>query len=368
MPRITRTDCVHFNGYKPCHAHKVRGNICENCNEYSPVRFRVLILKMGAAGEVIRNTPVLHKIRSLYPPETLEITWMTDYPDFVPRSRVKRVLKYNGKNVLMLLEEKFDLLLSLDKEHEVCAVANRIRADVKKGFLLDTRGRIVPADADAEHKWLTGVFDDLMKSNRKHYVEELFEICGWKWSGERYILEGALMPSAGHLKDDGTPLIGLNTGAGNIWPTRIWPERSWALLIARLLKSKRRVLLLGGPEEHDKNIRLAGETGAYYEGLKSYQEFVGLMSCCDVVVTAVTMALHIAIGLEKKIVLMNTIFNRHEFFLYGLGTIIEPDVPCKACYKQAYDSRCVVPDCMELISVDAVFDGIVHPLDRSASR
>ncbi len=362
MHRITHKDCTHFNGYKPCRSHKVKGSVCEGCEDLSRVGFRVLILKIGAAGEVIRNTPLLHRIKSLYADQSVEITWITDFPDFVPRSLVKRILKYDWKNVQMILEEEFDLLLSLDKEHHVCALANRIHAKVKKGFLLDKRGRIVPADADAHRKWLTGVFDDLMKENRKHYVEELFEICGWEWKGEKYILEGAVTPSLPHLRSAQTPLVGLNTGAGNVWPTRIWPERFWAELISRLQKSELRVLLLGGPEEHDKNTRLAKETGAYYEGVKSYREFVGLMSYCDVVVTAVTMALHIAIGLEKKIVLLNNIFNSNEFFLYGLGTIVEPDVPCKACYKQAYDSRCPVSDCMELISVDTVYDRIIDSL------
>ena len=361
-PRTTHTDCIYFNGYKPCRSHKVKGSVCEGCEDFAPISFRILILKIGAAGEVIRNTPLLHRIRSLYGDRNVEITWLTDFPDFVPRSLVKRVLKYDWKNVQMLLEEEFDLLLSLDKEHNVCALANKINAHVKKGFLLDTRGKITPADNDAHRKWLTGAFDDLMKSNRKHYVEELFEICGWEWKGEKYILEGACTPSLPHLKKGHVPLVGLNTGAGNVWPTRIWPERSWAELIARLRKNGLRVLLLGGPEEHEKNLRLAKETGAFYEGLKSYKEFVGLMSYCDVVVTAVTMALHIAIGLEKKIVLLNNIFNRYEFYLYGLGSIVEPDVPCKACYKQSFDSRCPVPDCMELISVDMIYESVAGSL------
>ena len=36
----------------------------------------------------------------------------------------------------------------------------------------------------------------------------------------------------------------------------------------------------------------------------------------DLVVTAVTMAMHIALGLGKKLVLFNNIFNPHEFELY----------------------------------------------------
>jgi heptosyltransferase-2 len=360
MKRVARLDCVFFDGYKPCSSHKLRGSICENCNDYKPVNYRVLILKKGAAGEVIRNTPILRKLRALHVNDSIEISWLTDYPDFVPKSFVNRVLKYDWENVQMLLEEEFDLLLNLDKEHHVCALANRIKAKEKKGFLLDKKGKIISANRDAERKWLTGVFDDLMKDNKKHYVEEIFEICGWKWAGEKYILEDYIIPPLSFNKDSNKPLVGLNTGAGSMWPTRIWPENLWAGLISKLIERNYQVLLLGGPEEHDKNMRLAKNTGAYYEGLKNFKEFTGLMSHCDMLVTAVTMTLHIAIGLGKKIILLNNIFNKYEFYLYSLGFIIEPDVPCKACYKKAFDPLCAVPNCMELISVDSVFNKIEY--------
>lgn len=365
MSRIIHTNCIFFDGYKPCKPHKIRGVICGSCDEYKPVKFRILILKIGAAGEVIRNTPILQRLRVLYP--DAEITWVTDFPDLVPRSFVKRILKYDWKNTQMLMEEEFDLLLSLDKEHHICALANKISAKEKKGFLLDRFGKIVPADKDAEYKWLTGVFDDLMKANRKHYIEEIFEVCGWEWSGEEYILEDYIIPKVSFQKD-GKVLVGLNTGAGSIWPTRIWPERNWASLIKLLKESGYGVLLLGGPDEHEKNLRLAKETGAYYEGVKSFKEFIGLVSLCDIGVTVVTMALHILIALKKDIVLLNNIFNRHEFHLYGLGMIIEPDVQCKACYKRGFDSDCPVPDCMELISVETVFYAIKSAINEEGMR
>jgi heptosyltransferase-2 len=63
------------------------------------------------------------------------------------------------------------------------------------------------------------------------------------------------------------------------------------------------------------------------------------------------MAMHITIGLGKKIVLFNNIFNRHEFELYGLGEILEPDIPC-TCYFSP-----VCPNnCMQYIRVGKVFD------------
>ncbi|GAB6283123.1 MAG: hypothetical protein STSR0008_18790 [Ignavibacterium sp.] len=52
------------------------------------------------------------------------------------------------------------------------------------------------------------------------------------------------------------------------------------------------------------------------------------MNNCDLVVTAVTMGMHLAIGLKKQLILFNNVFNKNEFYLYGRGEILEPDFDC----------------------------------------
>ena len=37
-------------------------------------------------------------------------------------------------------------------------------------------------------------------------------------------------------------------------------------------------------------------------------------------------------ALKKKMVLCNTIFNKHEFELYGRGILVEPPTPCECFY------------------------------------
>ena len=109
------------------------------------------------------------------------------------------------------------------------------------------------------------------------------------------------------------------------------------------------MLLLGGPLEDEKNRALAASTGARYEGVVPYREFFRLVAATDVLVTAVTMAMHVGIALGKPVVLFNNIFNGHEFHLYGRGEIIEPGLPCQGCYKQVFDTQCPVANCMCLI-------------------
>lgn len=359
---MTRTDCVHFNGYKPCRPHKETGIHCDQCDRHRAASFRILVLKVGLAGEVLRCTPLLRKLRQLYP--EADITWVTSFPDFVPGRWVDRLLKYTWETALRLQAERFDLVLSLDKDFDVCALAQRIEAKERRGFGLNEYGKIIPLDERTHHKWSTGIWDDLMLANTKHYVQEIFEICGFEWSGETYLLEDVtpVQPRADQRK-----VIGLNTGTSAVWTTRIWPEESWKGLIQGLQSRGHSVLLLGGPLEEEKNRRLAGATGAQYHGVVPFRQFFTLIQGTDTVVTAVTMALHVAIALEKPVILFNNIFNRHEFHLYGRGEILEPGLPCQGCYKPRFDVKCPVSNCMDLISVDRVLDAIERQLKSRGS-
>ena len=304
---------------------------------------RILILKVGAAGEVIRNTPLLTKLRQLHP--GAEITWLTNFPELVPKKLVDRILRFNWESANILTEERFDLLLSLDKENVVCALANKITADVKKGFCYSDKGKILPFDSHAERKWRTGIDDVEMLENRKHYVEVIFEICGYQWSGEEYVLPDFKREK---LIDNGKLVVGINTGAGQLWRTRIPHEVKLKEIIESLLARDYEVLLLGGPDEDQKNTYLSNKYKIQYFGVRSFTDFINIMDNCHAIITPVTMALHIAIGLGKHIILLNNIFNKHEFHLYGRGTTLEPDLNCLGCYKKDFDDKCPVSDCTHL--------------------
>lgn len=71
------------------------------------------------------------------------------------------------------------------------------------------------------------------------------------------------------------------------------------------------------------------------------------------------MAMHLGIGLNKRIVLFNNIFNRNEFELYGQGQILEPDVDCLGCFKPVCDR-----DCMNLLPVDPVIEAVMQEVER----
>jgi heptosyltransferase-2 len=331
-PESLKPDCRWFKGWAPCRPHKERGVHCTEpdgsaCPSYERVTSRILIIKLGAIGDVIRTTPLLHAFREQIP--GAHIWWLTLTPEVLPRE-VDVPLPYTAQSLATLSATPFDLLVNLDKDREACGLAASLKARVKKGFTL-SRGVPAPADRDAHHKFMTGLFDDVSKANTKSYLQETFEICGFRFGGERYILDAHAEEGYRWKIPGKKPVIGLNTGCGGRWTSRLWPETHWCDLARRLKRKGVTPLLLGGEQEHRRNLAIARKSGALYLGHFPLPQFINLVDQCDLVVTAVTMAMHITIGLGKKIVLFNNIFNRNEFELYGLGTILEPRPSC-SCY------------------------------------
>lgn len=349
-------DCKWFRGDIPCLPHKREGVHCIDskggrCPHYQPQTSNILIIKLGAAGDVIRTTPLVRRLRSEAPQARL--WWLTLTPELLG-SVVDVALPFTPQSLAVLQATHFDTIYNLDKDREACALTSILTARTKRGFALRD-GKPAPIDDDAHHKFLTGVFDDLAKLNRKNYVEEIFEICGFPFNGEKYVLDAYRDRGYQWKIPRKKPVVGLNTGCGGRWVTRLWPDNHWIGLARKLKRAGYTVLLLGGPDEDTKNKRIAKSTGALYLGHFPLPQFINQMDQCQLIVTAVTMAMHIAIGLEKKLVLFNNVFNKYEFELYGLGTILEPESGCTCFYAAiCSDPRHAPSGCMKNLHVDTV--------------
>lgn len=354
---LIHTDCRHFRGDIPCSPHKEHGVHCDGCEYYDKITENILIIKLGAAGDVLRTTPLLHRLKVDHP--TARIWWLTYTPELVPKTKVDKILKWSTESLELLSAVSFSRLINLDKDHFACALANRITATKKEGYLLDeTLGITKPANANAEAKYLTGVFDDISKANTRSYPDEMFEICGYKFDNDKYIIDAPEDKTFAGL-DTSRPLIGLNTGAGIRWTSRLWAVERWAELCKKLSTAGYNVVLLGGPDEEPRNKEIAklSEGTAQYLGTFQLKDFISLVNKCSLIVSGVTMAFHIALALEKRVVVINNIFNKYEFGdVYGLGEIIEPSKPCQ-CY---FRGTCVNKEyfCLEYLKVDDVFASV----------
>jgi ADP-heptose:LPS heptosyltransferase len=358
-------DCRHFVGYIPCKPNKQHNVVCNTqegeCKYYSRTTEKILIIKLGAAGDVIRTTPLLYKITEKYP--NAYVYWLTQFPDLVPERTTDRIgadkiMNWELNSILALQNMEFDWIINLDKDEQACGFTKSIKGKSYSGYTL-VNNKPYPINEKAEHKYFTGVFDEVSQKNTKNYMEEIFEICDFQFNKEEYILPGYDKETKYDIDFEKT-VVGLNTGCGGRWTSRLWPENYWLELIQKLKKGNYEVVILGGPEEHEKNTRMASTTNTKYFGVKPLKTFIGLMDQCDIIVSAVTMGMHLAIGLQKKLVLLNNIFNRYEFELYGRGEIIEPSKPC-TCY---FTPKCKNEKykCIEHIKPERVYDSVKNLL------
>ncbi|NQV38592.1 MAG: glycosyltransferase family 9 protein [Candidatus Marinimicrobia bacterium] len=339
-------NCRHFNGYIPCAPHKEKCVECnEQCKFYDKTECNILIIKLGAMGDVVRTTPLLHRIKKEFP--TAKIFWFTEYPSVVPVD-VDVILPYNAKSLEWIKATHFEWGVNLDKDPDACSIFKNCDVKERYGFILEN-GVPTPVNELSHHKFLTGISDTISQKNTKHYMQEIFEICGWDFDREEYILPKMVVNQSVSNSHFSGKVIGLNTGCGGRWKTRLWPEENWTKLIISLQQKGYDVVVLGGPEEDEKNIQLAAKTHAKYFGVIPILEFLYLMSKCNAIITAVTMAMHFAIGLKIPLVLFNNIFNPNEFYFYTKSEIVSPDTGCE-CY---YTPECKRENpCMNDITAD----------------
>jgi heptosyltransferase-2 len=273
---------------------------------------------------------------------------------------------YNLENVLPLLVEKFDLLLSLDKEPGLTALAARIEAARKLGFGMNDKGNLTVFNPASEYAWRLGVDDELkFFHNRKTYQEIVHEIAELPFERDEYVF---VLPDEAGVKAErffrrhrigGNRLtIGLNTGAGAKFETKQWPPAYYVELIA-LLRRKlgAAVFLLGGRREREMNRAIARRSRAavYDTGSEnSLLEFAGFISKMDLVVCSDTLGMHIAIALKKKTVVLFGPTCPQEIDLYGRGVKLFAAVSCAPCYKKT----CPDVKCMKEITPEGVYEEV----------
>ena len=136
---------------------------------------------------------------------------------------------------------------------------------------------------------------------------------------------------------------------GTSWATKEWPQEKWYSLI-KSLQYRANFVCLGGPKESTQYKPLMDSLTA--EGIDqimlnmlgktTLQEVGALIESCDVVVTADTGSLHIALALNKPVV---ALFGPTDPKLWGplTGTfkvLVNDELDCLGCRKR----RCPKPD------------------------
>ncbi len=362
------TDCRYWRGDKPCKENR----LCEGCGAYTKLGLKILLIKVGARGDVMRTTPLVAGLKKKYPESHL--TWLTapeseELLRDLPGLDELRVFKI--ENLMEILARCFDLVICLDKEPGITGLAERVKAGRKQGWGMAPNGTGTPRafNPEAEYSLALGVYDELkFQQNQKTYLQIIFEALGLEYAGEPYVFQltaedrkscQVFFRRSGIEKEKN--ILGLFTGCGRAWPRKRWTEEWFARLAERARQElNAEVLLLGGPKEREINERiqrLAGVPLLDTRGEHTLREFAGFLEVCRPIVTGDTLALHMALALQRPTLALFGPTSGREIEMFRRGEKIVSQMPCSPCYRPECDKS---PDCMQNITLDEVWPALIR--------
>ncbi len=322
---------------------------------------QIVIIKLGAIGDVIRTTSILLGLKEKY--KGCKIDWLTKKESY-------DVLKNNNlvdnqflieNDVKKIVNNSYDLVISLDDDNEACTLAAKINHKEIIGAYLDngkktyTQNSSLWFDMGLISKFGKEKADELKAKNKKTYQEIMYSILGLNYNKQEPILKlsnkelefGKKFAEENYI-DENDAVVGINTGAGGRWQDKKLSIDETAELIDKVNKEIKindkniKLLLFGGPEEKERNkkIKKAIKSKIIDAGCdNSLVEFASLVNLCNILVTSDSLALHIGTALKKKIVAFFAPTSPTEIELYGRGIKILPKRGCICCYK----SKCAIP-------------------------
>jgi len=267
---------------------------------------KILIIKLGALGDVVRTLSILPAIKERYPES--EIYWIT-------KPNAKEIFENNPdiKKLLTIpcnVPEEFDILYNFDIEEDATKLAQEIKAKEKYGFYSENN---YPAafNISAEY-YLNTLFDDeLKKSNIKTYQEMMFEAAQLEYKQQMpvlYFSEKDKNYAEDFIKKNNINpenLIGIHMGASDRWPSKAWSNEKIKDFVKKAKQKNYNILLFGGPNEKQRQEKLISELKK--ENINVYsnnpnnsiREFISLLNECEKVICSDSFALHIALALKK---------------------------------------------------------------------
>ncbi len=297
----------------------------------------ILVIKLGAMGDVLRTTTLLPALKEKY--KGCFIDWVTksnslDLIKNNPHIRTVYAIEKKEK-----MPKKYDYIINFDDEDAACKLASKIQTKKLVGAFIKDGNRAYTPDANPWFDMgLISRFgkkkaDQLKATNKKTYQEIHFSILGLK-DPKKYPpqlvldkknIEFAEAFSKKNKIDRKLKTIGINTGAGGRWQDKKLSEEQTVFIINAIQKEKKvNIILFGGPEEVERNKNILKKTKNVFDAGcdNSLLDFAALVGLCDVVLTSDSLAMHVGISLHKKIVAFFYPTPAQEIELYDNGTKI----------------------------------------------
>jgi len=293
----------------------------------------VLIVKLGATGDVVRTTPLLRRLSG-------SVTWITAAKNGVFLDGLADNLRhFSWEARARALDIPYDLAINLEDSLEVARFLKSVRPAEICGAYADSSKRLRYTDNSKCWFDLSLISsygrqeaDGLKLLNRQTYQELIFDGLGFRFAGETYLLPE---PIETELSGD----VAIAADAGPIWPMKKWAYYRD---------------LQDALENQELIVNVLPKRSSLLEHLSDVQNHRCLVS-------GDSLPMHFALGTRTHCVTLFTCTSPWEIYDYGVQTKIVSPLLEEFFYKRAYDERATTA-----ISVQEVLSAVMAQLEASA--
>jgi len=326
---------------------------------------KILIIKIGATGDIILSIPVIRAIRKKFPNaritvlvglESREVFQKCPYVDDIIVYNKDLISKKNARFIKLgkdLQKENFDLTIDLQNNNRShilsflsCAPIRCGYANTKLGFLLnygvkDAKGVALPP---VKHS-----FRVLSPLDIK-LEDDFLEL--WPQEEDKKYIDSLLLQNWVNPTQE---LVAISPVGSKRWKTKEWPIERFAKLCDMLAAKHIRTIVIGqrnNAAEVDRLLGLTKSKPINACGKTSIMQLAALFERCKVLVSPDSAPVHVAAAVKTPSVILfgPTDPDRHAPPAAGKVTVLKKNLRCSPCYKPV----CANPKCMNQINVDEV--------------
>ena len=328
---------------------------------------KILVIKIGAAGDVVLAVPSLRAIRQRFPKAHIAVLVGVESRQILQNCPyINEIIVYNKpfikKSILNFMKlasaikkAGFDLVIDFQNNSRshilsfLSMAPKRFGYKNKKlGFLLNYGIKDAPVGLPpVEHQFrILGLLNIQLKDK---YLEV------WPTESDAKYIDEFL---SGQWTIANQPLIGINIGGSLRWNTKKWPQDKLARLCDELAKKGLRVVLTGTRQDEDtaRDVFSASQSKPINAiGKTTINQLAALIKKCRVFISTDSAPMHIAAAAGVPIVAVfgPTDFKRHAPPSDKIA-VIRKNLKCSPCYKP----NCKTSECMKQISVAEIVEAV----------
>jgi heptosyltransferase-2 len=271
----------------------------------------ILLIKLGATGDVVRTTPLLKRLPG-------QVTWITATKNIELLRGLPEDLKcLTWEERASVQGRMYDLAINLEDDLETAQLLRTVRFRQLFGAYADSDNRLRYSD-DAS-AWfdlsLISVYgrakaDYLKLKNRETYQQLVFRGLRMTFEGDRYLLPQAV--ETGLVGD-----IAISSAAGPVWPMKNWAYY----------------------EQLKEELEAKGFVVNFLPKRNSLLEHLADVQGHRCLISGDSLPMHLALGSAVRCVSLFTCTSPWEIFGYGLQTKIVSPLLEEFFYKRGFDAR-----------------------------